>query len=91
MTRLTQSEYDILNKIARNTRMDCWFSIIQDKKNARDYVYDLEHSKQISLSKGIEQLYEGIDKLSDCKLSDNEVEIFESLLKALCINIDPEK
>ena len=37
---LSQKEYDVLNQIARNTRMDCWFWISQ-YKDGTDNVHDL--------------------------------------------------
>ena len=42
---LSSEEYNLLTKIARKSKMDCWFLIKQTKKG-EDYVYDLENSKK---------------------------------------------
>lgn len=63
--KLTDKEYKLLNKIARRTNMDCWFSIRQTKDGKKDYVFDMENRKGISLRTGIRQLMEGIDGMYD--------------------------
>ena len=57
--QLTDEEYNVLNKIARKTKMDCWFSIKQDCHGV-DYIYDLEGKKRICLRTGIGELIEGV-------------------------------
>lgn len=78
---LNNMEFDVLEKIARQTKMDCWFLIAQDE-NGDDYVYDLEEGCNISLREGVQMLHEGIT----CELSDVENEIFKQLLHKLNIN-----
>lgn len=68
---LTNAEYEVLNKIARKTKMDCWFYIKQNNKG-QDYVFDLEYRKRLSLKCGIKQLIDGIIDIDIFELSDNE-------------------
>lgn len=87
---LTNEEYNILEKIASNTKMDCWFSIEQDD-NEEDYVYDLEENKKLSLYDGLSQLVEGIDCVENydsCNLTDEEKLTFEHLLYRLDIEFE---
>lgn len=57
---LTTAQYSVLNKIARRTKMDCWFLIKQDK-NGDDYVFDIEECASIELADGVNGLMEGLD------------------------------
>lgn len=57
---LTNTEYELLDRIAKQSKMDCWFCIKQTKMG-EDYIYDLENRKRMSLRKGITQLMEGIE------------------------------
>ena len=43
--QLTDNQFNSLNKIARKTGMNCWFSIRQ--KDGEDYVFDLEKGRKI--------------------------------------------
>ena len=76
--KLSSQEYNILNKIATKTGMDCWFSIKTTKK-CEDYVWDLEENKRLSLSSGIKQLASGVVDICDY-LTPNEIDIFINLL-----------
>lgn len=75
---LTDKEYNLLNNIATKTRMDCWFSIKQDK-NGNDYIFDLENNKRIALSTGVRELIEGIDNINEL-LNCDEIQILIELL-----------
>lgn len=84
---LTAGQYSVLSKIARRTKMDCWFSIKQ--LDGQDYVYDLEECMCLELSEGIGYLMEGLDcpeNVESCDL--NWIE--KSVLRELCdlLNID---
>lgn len=86
---LTNEEYNVLNKIAYKTKIDCWFCIKQDNKGT-DYVYDLEENKRICLKTGVSQLIEGVDCIENynaCELSNNETYILKELLKKLNIKV----
>ena len=86
---LTQHQYDTLNRIARRTKMDCWFSIRQ-KNNGIDYFYDLEERKRLCLRTGVRQLLEGIDHediYDQCALSCMESLVFCDLCRYLDIEI----
>ena len=62
---LTNAEYEVLNKIAKKTKMDCWFYIKQNNKG-QDYVFDLEYRKRLSLKYGAnkERVITGIKRIS---------------------------
>ena len=79
---LSSEEYDLLDKIARKSKMDCWFSIRQTKKGD-DYIYDLENGKRLSLATGIYQLMEGIEGMYDVYFNESEYEIIINLLLSL--------
>lgn len=57
---LTKHQYAMLNRIARRTKMDCWFDIRQ-RGDGTDYVYDMEDRKRLCLKTGIGLLMEGFD------------------------------
>ena len=68
---ITQYQYAMLNRIARRTKMDCWFDIRQ-KGDGTDYVYDMENRKRLCLKTGVGLLMEGLDcedNYDSCALS----------------------
>lgn len=79
---LSSEEYELLTKIAKKSKMDCWFLIKQTKKG-EDYVYDLEEGKRLSLRTGIRQLMEGIENMYDMYFEDAEKDIMINLLSRL--------
>ena len=88
---LTAAQYAVLNKIARRTKMDCWF-LIKQGDDGNDYVYDLEEGFSIELSDGVNDLMEGLDcseNVESCHLNGIE----KSVLCELCnlLNIDIPK
>lgn len=83
--RLTDGEYNLLNDIARRTRMDCWFFLKHDS-NGNDYVYDIEERKRMSLRSGVSELLDGVSCVDDC-LYNEEKGIFKELLQKLNISI----
>lgn len=76
---LTEREYNLLDKIATKSKMDCWFCIKQTKKG-EDYVYDLENEKRMSLRTGIYQLMEGIEDMYDEYFEEQDYETMILLL-----------
>ena len=86
-TALTGEEYNVLNKIASKTKMDCWFSIEQGD-DGKDYVYDIENGCRVTLVTGVDQLLEGIDCVENykhCNLTREEEYILDELLRKLGI------
>lgn len=79
INKLSNEEFNVLNKIATKSKMDCWFYLKQDS-DGNDYVYDLEESKKLSLSDGILMLDEGITSLDDYNLSEDEKYTYISLM-----------
>ena len=78
---LTDKEYNILEKIAKQSGMDCWFTIGCDNS----YIYDMEESQDLSLRDGIGMLTEGMTDYKDYNMSQEEIQTFEALLKKLDI------
>ena len=76
---LTEREYNLLDKIATKSKMDCWFCIKQTKKG-EDYVYDLENGKHMSLRTAIYQLMEGIEGMYNEYLDEQDYETMILLL-----------
>jgi hypothetical protein len=86
---LTAAQYNVLNKIARRTKMDCWFLIEQDS-NGQDYVHDLESNVNLSLNEGVYCLMEGLDcpeNVESCDLNWIEKTVLCELCKMLNIQI----
>lgn len=79
---LTQNQYNAVEKIARKSGMDCWFTIKQDAAG-NDSVYDLENKRTLPLRAGIEELAEGVTSYDG--ISETEIKIFEELLEQLHI------
>ncbi len=86
---LNAAQYGVLNKIARRTKMDCWFLIVQDH-NGDDYVYDLEEGASIELEDGVNGLMEGLDcpeNVESCGLNWIEKTVLCELCKMLNVDI----
>jgi hypothetical protein len=85
---LTTAQYSVLNKIARRTKMDCWFLIKQ--RDGQDYVYDLEEGIDMTLTDGIWCLMDGIDcpeNLAVCELNWIEKTVLRELCSSLNITV----
>jgi hypothetical protein len=84
---LSDVEYNLLNRIASQTKMDCWFSLGITKYGS-DCVIDLEEDKVLTLRQGISMLNEGIvpELLT---LTDREIEVYANLLQELDIDENP--
>lgn len=81
-TMLTCKECEVLNLIARKTKMDCWAWFIFDEVDG-SYCYDIEAGQPISAELAIEQLSEGIDDkeiYSLLNLSKEDAQILNRLL-----------
>ncbi len=77
---LKPEEYSGLTRMAKATKMDCWFFIRQ--KDGFDYIYDLESGKYMDFSVGLSQLAEGItDPLSQLGLTAEEIKAVENLFR----------
>lgn len=85
-TKLTDDEYNVLNKIASKSKMDCWFWIETDE-NGEDFILDLENDdERLSLRDGIMQLCDGMTSCSDYELTADELAVFGNLLIKLLLN-----
>lgn len=86
----TSQEYDVLNKISHNTKMDCWFCLALDDEG-NDIIVDLEeNSKQLEIEEAVETLIEGISDESNfdiCDLTLIECVVLCRLLNTLGISI----
>lgn len=84
---LTGEQADVLDKIARASGMDCWFSIGEDNS----YIFDFENNEKRSLKEGIQTLQEGMTSYQDYEMSAEEISVFEDLLIKLGIEPVSEK
>ena len=85
---LTTAQYAVLNKIARRTKLDCWFCIRQ--LHNQDYVYDIEEGRDYNLQVGLTYLMEGLDcpeNVESCDLNWIEKTVLIELLKTLDVII----
>ena len=84
---LSDLEYNVLNRIASQTKMDCWFTLGLTQYGS-DCVIDLEEDKVLTLRQGISMLNEGIvpELLT---LTDREIEVYFNLLQELDIEENP--
>lgn len=81
---LSDEEFIVLNKIAKETGMDCWFSI-RETKDEKNVIYILDEEFETTLREGIDWLHQGIPSYEKCNLEKEEIEVFEALLKKLRI------
>ena len=79
--RLTNEEANVLDLIATRSKMDCWFFLGEDKLG-RIYFYDLEEgSRRRPLKDGISDLAEGMTGYTNYSLTEEEIKVFEGILK----------
>lgn len=92
VTRLTQSEAEVLDKIATITKMNCWFHI-GEFGDGCNYIEDLEDGITYGLREGIQLLYEGMAAIKYVSLTSHDIDVFETLLEKLGIehkiNLEP--
>ena len=81
---LSDEEFNALNKIAKETGMDCWFSL-RETKDGKTVVYILDEEFETTLKEGIDWLHQGIPSYEKCNLEKEKIEVFEELLKKLHI------
>lgn len=81
---LSDEEFNVLNKIAKETGMDCWFSI-RETKDGKSVVYILDDEFETTFKEGIDWLYQGMPSYEKCGLTKEEIDVFEALLKKLQI------
>lgn len=88
---LTDNEYNVLDKVARKTGLDCWF-VIKRNCHGTDYIYDLEERKRMCLRTGVELLADSIDcqeNFDNCCLEYDERNTLRNLFLKLEIIIEP--
>lgn len=58
---LSKPQYETLERLAKESGCDSWFSLKQITKNGQPYdiVFDIEENKQLTLYEGISQLWDG--------------------------------
>lgn len=85
--RLTDEEYNVLQKISSKTHMDEWFWL-EESADGRDYIRNLDDETEMTLFDGVFDLTEGIVSYELCDLTDEEISTFEELLTKLQIEAD---
>ena len=80
--KLSDDEFNGLNKIASSTKMDCWFYIMEEV--GRDIIWDVENNKILSIEDGVSQLMEGmVDPITKYGLTEDEIKAVEVLFKQI--------
>lgn len=79
--KLLTTEFNVLNKIATKSKMDCWFYIVEDKDD--DIILDSETGEKLSLYNGINMLADGMTSLDDYELTTEEKLCFTTLMYKL--------
>ena len=80
---LSDREYAIVNKLAGLSGMACWFMLVS---TGNEYeVHDLEDDVDMSLTKGLKMLFEGISSLDDYSCSEDEKDACRGLCERLGI------
>lgn len=82
---LKNEEINILEKIARYSGMDCWFSVSPEGDCILDLEADKRRECKIPLKRGIKELNEGMVNYNDYRMTSEEVKVFEALLSDLDI------
>lgn len=81
---LSDEEYELVNKLAGLSGMACWFMLCSTGDEY--YVRDVEDCKDLSLSKGLKLLSEGLVSLDDYLCTNDEKAVFKVLCERLNIN-----
>lgn len=80
--KLSDNEFNGLNKIASSTKMDCWFYIMEEV--GRDVIWDIENNRILSMEEGVSQLVEGmVDPITEYGLNKDEIKAVEKLFKSI--------
>lgn len=84
---LTDDEYNLINKLTRQTKTDCWFCLDKDN-DGFDCVKDLEQGYKITLRCALRELNEAIvpELLNVTK---SEIELYGNLLGKLRLIYNP--
>ena len=85
--KLTDAEYNVLQMISSNTHMDEWFWL-EEAEDGSDYVHNLDDESEMTLFDGVSLLCEGMVSYELCRLTDEEIQVFEGLLTKLQIEAD---
>jgi hypothetical protein len=67
---LSDEEYTLVNKLAGLSGMACWFMLVANGDEFE--VHDLEDNVDMSLTKGLKMLFEGISSLDDYSCTNEE-------------------
>jgi hypothetical protein len=81
---IDKAEFKVLSKIAKETKMDCWFCI-SETEGGIPHVYDVEQDRIMPISEGISLLLQGVPSYEKCRLTKEEIEVIEILLNKLQI------
>lgn len=77
--RLTNEEFNVVNKVSEKSKADCWFELANDEYG-NDIVLDLEEDKILSLEDGLLMLDSCLTDLDNYNLSDKEILCYKSLI-----------
>lgn len=88
---LDDDEFDVLDKIAVKSGMDCWFLVQGHKEKdgtESDWVYDFENCRLVTLRYGVDVLHQGMTFYVDYDMTEWEIATFERLLAKLDLKED---
>ena len=88
--RLTNEEYNIVEKLARRSKCDCWFELGVDEFN-EDIVVDLEEDTTKPLDAGLLELDDCLTDLSDYDISKEEKDTYKSIIKRMRVSVNIDK
>lgn len=80
--KLSDDEFNGLNKIATSTKMDCWFYIMEEV--GRDVIWDIENNRILSMEEGVSRLMGGmVDTMTEYGLTEDEIKAVKELFKQI--------
>ena len=82
--KLTNEEFNVVEKISRRSKADCWFELTTDDDD-EDVVVDMEEDKIMSLEEGLLLLDSGLTELSDYNLTADEEQCYKNLIKKMLV------
>jgi hypothetical protein len=66
------ADIELLERIARRTKMDCWFNVRVSPKDGSWRFKDLQNNKTISEKSAVTELLEGLQRETFFELEDHE-------------------
>lgn len=78
---LEDREAEVVRKVVRKTKMDCWFFLERNQKGY--FVRDLENHKRKSLRSALKEAKDGFIELEVLGISKEEIDILNGVFEKL--------